>query len=482
MVNCNPETVSTDYDISDRLYFEPLTFESVMEIIEREKPYGVIVQFGGQTPLKLADALEKAGVPVLGTPVESIDTAEDRERFAALVDRLGLRQPQGNTATSIEKALECAAEIGYPLMIRPSFVLGGRAMRVVQNEDELRNYMAEGVEVSNDRPVLLDSFLQNAIEVDVDAVCDGKDAVVAGVMEHIERAGIHSGDSSCCIPPPTLPALVIEEIKRQTRLLALELNVVGLLNVQFAVQQSGIFILEANPRASRTVPFVSKACGIPWAKMAAKLMVGHTLQSLKVKEHPALPYHAIKACAFPFNRFPGVDILLGPEMKSTGEVMGIDRSFAGGFAKAQAATLNNLPTEGTAFLSVRDGDKGEELLLIARRLYSLGFSLVGTAGTSRYLEKNGIVVKSVNKVSEGSPNIVDLLGSGEISIVINTPEGTNPFQDSRSIRVIASELKVPTFTTLAAASAAVQSIGIIREKSTLGVLALQEYHELLQIL
>ena len=450
-----------------------------MQIIEREKPQGVIVQFGGQTPLKLAGALEKAGVPILGTPVNSIDMAEDRKRFAALVDQLGLRQPDGTTAASLDEAVQAGRSIGYPLMIRPSFVLGGRAMRVVQSEDELRNYIEEGVEVSNDRPVLLDSFLQNAIEVDVDAVSDGKDAVIAGVMEHIERAGIHSGDSSCCIPPPTLSDSVIEEMKRQARLLALELEVVGLLNVQFAVMKDTVFILEANPRASRTVPFVSKACGVPWAKIAAKVMAGKTLRSLGVVDQPKLPYFAIKACAFPFSRFPGVDIILGPEMKSTGEVMGIDLSFAGAFARAQAAVQQSLPVSGTAFLSLRDDDKSSEAVAVAEKLLSLGFRLIGTSGTAEFLRGRGLEIAPVNKVRDGSPHIVDALGSGEVHLLINTPEGTGPFLDSRSIRIVAGEMRVPTYTTLAAASAAVQAIGILKERRVLGVQALQEYHTLI---
>ncbi|MBN8549479.1 MAG: carbamoyl-phosphate synthase large subunit, partial [Deltaproteobacteria bacterium] len=476
MVNCNPETVSTDYDTSDRLYFEPLTLESVLSIVEREKPYGVIVQFGGQTPLKLAADLQRAGVPIIGTSVESIDIAEDRRRFAALVDKLGLRQPEGATASSLDEALSAAKKIGFPLMIRPSFVLGGRSMRVVHTEEELRQYMAESVGVSHQRPVLLDRYLHNAIEADVDAVSDGKEVLVAGVMEHIERAGVHSGDSSCCLPPVSLSADTVKEMKRQAVILARELRVVGLMNIQFAITRDGtIYILEVNPRASRTVPFVSKATGIPWAKVAARLMAGKTIKELGVSEITPTEYVSVKACVFPFSKFEGVDTILGPEMKSTGEVMGMFAQFPGAFAKSQFAANISLPKVGKAFLSVLDGDKSE-LLEVAQELLSIGFSLVATQGTGKFLKENGVSAEVVNKVREGSPHIVDLIGAGEISLVINTPEGSGPLLDSRSIRLISNELKIPTYTTMAAASAAVQALKLMSKENIVRVCALQDYH------
>ena len=474
MVNCNPETVSTDYDISDRLYFEPLTLESVMSIVEREKPDGVIVQFGGQTPLKLAGPLVKRGVPIIGTSVESIDMAEDRKLFTELVVKLGLRQPDNATVLSIKEAVEKANLIGYPLMIRPSFVLGGRAMRIIHSEEELVSYMGESVEVSHERPVLLDRFLDNAIEVDVDAVSDGKTVLLTGIMEHIERAGIHSGDSSCCLPPITLSDAVKEELRRQTILLAKNLNVIGLVNVQFAVYRDEVYVLEVNPRASRTVPFVSKATGIPWAKIAARVMAGKTLAELGVKERIDLNYCNVKACVFPFSKFSGVDTLLGPEMKSTGEVMGIHRDFSGSFAKSQFAAGNVLPSTGTVFLSVRDDDK-EEVLETCKILHGLGFSLIATKGTAGFLESKGIKVTTVNKVRDGSPHIVDLLGEGKVQMVVNTPEGAGTFLDSRSIRLVAHELKIPTFTTIAAAHAAAIAIKSVKERTIFEVKALQEY-------
>ena len=476
MINCNPETVSTDYDISDRLYFEPLTFESVMAIIERENPKGVIVQFGGQTPLKLSAELQKEGVPILGTSVESIDAAEDRELFSQLVTKLSLQQPEFALARSMKEATVAGDKLGFPLMLRPSFVLGGRAMRVVYSQDELRNYMEESVEVSHSRPVLMDRYLHNAIEVDVDAVSDGTTVVIAGVMEHIERAGIHSGDSSCCLPPHTLYADTIKEMEVQATKLARELKVVGLLNVQFAVTAAKeIYILEANPRASRTVPFVSKACGIPWAKVAARAMVGISLADQKIEKSPKLPFFATKACVFPFQKFRGVDIILGPEMKSTGEVMGLSKTFAGSFAKAQSASSVVLPREGTAFLSVMDRDKAE-VLEIAKILQKIGFTVKATTGTAQLLNEHGIKVEVVRKVREGSPHIVDLLGDGGISLVINSPEGTGPFLDSRSIRLVASELGIPTFTTMSAALAAVKAIEVLKTGAGLEVCALQDYH------
>jgi carbamoyl-phosphate synthase large subunit len=476
MVNCNPETVSTDYDVSDRLYFEPLTLETVLAIIEREQPVGVIVQFGGQTPLKLAGPLSKLGVPIIGTSVESIDIAEDRERFNDLIQRLKLRQPEGATARSLAEAIERGRSLGFPLMIRPSFVLGGRAMRVVYSEAEIISYMHEGVEVSNERPVLLDRFLDNAIEVDVDAVSDGREVIIAGVMEHVERAGIHSGDSSCCLPPATLSVAVIKELKRQATLIATELKVVGLMNIQFAVTTNqDVYILEANPRASRTVPFVSKTIGIQWAKVAARLMAGKTLAELKIKVPEELPYRAVKACVFPFSKFPGVDTLLGPEMKSTGEVMGIDRDFGASFAKSQFAAKVALPTQGTVFLSVMDKDK-DELLPVARELRALGFKLLATSGTAAFLNQNDVEAFVVKKVRDGSPHIVDLLGEGGIALVINTPEGHGATLDSRSIRLVSNEMNVPTYTTIAAAAAATQAIKSIKSGGIRMVRSLQEYH------
>jgi carbamoyl-phosphate synthase large subunit len=479
MINCNPETVSTDYDVSDRLYFEPLTLESVVEILDREKPYGVIVQFGGQTPLKLAGELHARGVKILGTSVDSIDIAEDRERFSALVKELGLRQPECATARSLEEAKKASSRLGFPLMIRPSFVLGGRSMRILFSEEDLVHYLSESVEVSHDRPVLLDRYLNNAIELDVDALCDGSSVIIAGVMEHIERAGIHSGDSSCCIPPPTISADLITILKKQTTQLARALNVKGLLNVQFAVTKEGIpYILEANPRASRTVPFVSKATGVPFAKMAALVMAGKTIAELGIKEIDLAraSFRAIKACVFPFNKFAGVDTILGPEMKSTGEVMGIHSTVSGAFAKSQAAVGVKLPTKGCAFISVSDADKAE-LPAIVMGLIDVGFEILATTGTTLYLKELGFsTVRAVNKVREGSPHIVDKIRDGSVQLVINTPEGASPHLDSRSIRLSAFEQKVPTYTTVAAALAAVQSIRALISDKVLEVCSLQEYH------
>lgn len=485
MVNCNPETVSTDYDISDRLYFEPLTYEHVLSIIEREKSRGelagVIVQFGGQTPLKLAEKLNAAGVPIVGTSVDSIDIAEDRGRFSELVTKLKLLQPPSATARSVEEAIAGATKLGFPLMLRPSFVLGGRAMRIVYELSEVERYISETVQVSNERPILLDRFLEGAIEVDVDAVSDGNEVLISGVMEHIERAGIHSGDSSCSIPPQTLSKRVVTEIKKQATMLAKELKVIGLLNVQFAVTRAQeVYIIEANPRASRTVPFVSKAVGIPWAKVAARTMLGQSLRSQTARGKPLaevepVGYVAVKGVVFPFNKFPGVDTILGPEMKSTGEVMGIYKSFGGAFMRAQAGAKVNIPKSGKVFLSIADPDK-EEALNIARGLAKLKFKLVATAGTAAFLAGHGIEVEKVKKFREGSPHIVDSLGAGEIAMVINTPEGPGTHLDSRTIRLVANEVGVPTYTTLAAAAAAVQAIEESEVSSDLSVKPLQDYH------
>lgn len=477
MLNCNPETVSTDYDISDRLYFEPLTLESVLAVVEREKPFGVIVQFGGQTPLKLAQALEQEGVPIIGTSVESIDIAEDRERFSKLVRELDLRQPEFRTARSAPEALKAGEDLGFPLMIRPSFVLGGRAMRVVYSLADLDTYMKESVEVSNERPVLIDRFLHNAIEVDVDTVSDGREVIVAGVMEHIERAGIHSGDSSCCIPPQSLSEEVVDELKRQAKLLAKSLHVIGLMNIQFAVEPNGrINILEVNPRASRTVPFVSKATGIPWAKAASRLMAGATIKELGLSEPKDRGFSSVKACVFPFSKFPGVDTILGPEMKSTGEVMGISSSFAGGFAKSQIAAGVRLPKPGKVVLSINDGDKGD-LPDIARKLSDLGFTLLATAGTAKVLEQEGLSVQVVRKVREGSPHVIDSLGKGDVVLVINTPEGSTTVLDSTSIRLVSNELSIPTYTTMSAAAALVEGLMAAKNGEVLKVKALQDYHQ-----
>ncbi len=474
MVNCNPETVSTDYDTSDKLYFEPLTLEDVLSIVQREQPYGVIVQFGGQTPLKLAVPLEQAGVPILGTPPDAIDRAEDRERFKRLLERLGLRQPANGTARSVEEAVTIAQDIAYPVLVRPSYVLGGRAMELVYDEASLRRYMREAVSVSSERPVLIDKFLDDATEVDVDALSDGQTVVIGGIMEHIELAGVHSGDSACSLPPRSLSDAVQAEIRRQTTRLAQELGMVGLMNIQFAVKEQQVFLIEVNPRASRTVPFVSKAIGLPLAKIAARVMAGKTLDEVGFTQE-VIPAHVnVKEAVFPFIKFPGVDTILGPEMRSTGEVMGVDQSFAMAFAKAQFAAGNILPETGNAFLSVRDHDK-PATLPIARQLVEHGFSLVATRGTCAFLHQHGLAVEVVNKVLEGSPHIVDALQAGSIALVINTTEGAESIQDSFSIRRSALECQVPYFTTVAGAEAAVE--GIVRLKQgLLGVCPLQEYH------
>ncbi len=474
MVNCNPETVSTDYDTSDKLYFEPLTLEDVLSIVQREQPYGVIVQFGGQTPLKLAVPLERAGVPILGTPPDAIDRAEDRERFKRMLERLDLRQPANGTARSVEEAVVIAQDIAYPVLVRPSYVLGGRAMELVYDEASLRRYMREAVSVSAERPVLIDQFLDDATEVDVDALSDGRAVVIGGIMEHIELAGVHSGDSACSLPPRTLSAAVQAEIRRQTTLLARELGVVGLMNIQFAVQDQQVFLIEVNPRASRTVPFVSKAIGIPLAKIAARVMAGKTLDELGFTQE-VIPAHVnVKEAVFPFIKFPGVDTILGPEMKSTGEVMGVDQSFAMAFVKAQFAAGNILPETGKVFLSVRDRDK-PATLPIAKQLAENGFSMVATRGTCAFLRQHGLSVEMVNKVLEGSPHIVDALQAGSIDLVINTTEGAQSIKDSFSIRRSSLECQVPYFTTLAGAEAAVEGITRLK-RGLLGVCPLQEYH------
>ena len=464
MVNCNPETVSTDYDTSDRLYFEPLTLEDVLEIVHVEKPFGVIVQFGGQTPLKLARELEANGVPIIGTSPDSIDVAEDRERFQKLLHKLKLKQPANRTARSAQKALAVAEEIGYPLVVRPSYVLGGRAMEIVYQQSDLERYMREAVKVSNDSPVLLDRFLNDATEVDVDAVSDGKDVVIGGVMEHIEQAGVHSGDSACSLPPFALSKEMQEELKRQTVAMARALNVVGLINVQFAIQkneQDGVvYVLEVNPRASRTVPFVGKATGVPLAKIAARCMAGKSLAEQGVKGEVVPPYYSVKEAVFPFIKFPGADTILGPEMKSTGEVMGVGLTFAEAFVKSQIASGEELPAPGTGkvFISVRDGDK-PRTTEIARKLASLGFALVATRGTAAALSAAGLNVMPVNKVQEGRPHIVDMIKNGEISLIVNTvEEKRTAVRDSYAIRRAALQERVPLFTTLDGARAACTGI------------------------
>ncbi|HSW13170.1 MAG TPA: carbamoyl-phosphate synthase large subunit [Solimonas sp.] len=453
MINCNPETVSTDYDTSDRLYFEPLTFEDVMEIIDLEKPKGVIVQFGGQTPLKLARALEAAGAPIIGTTPDAIDLAEDRERFQKLVEKLKLLQPPNGVATSEKQALAVAHKVGYPLVVRPSYVLGGRAMEIVHDDSDLKRYMTEAVQVSNDSPVLLDRFLNDAIEVDVDALADGKDVVIGGVMEHVEEAGVHSGDSACSLPPYSLPKKIVDEIRSQMFKLAKALNVVGLMNAQFAVQDGKVYLLEVNPRASRTSPFVSKATGRPLAKIAARCMAGQSLKSQGITGELIPKYYSVKEAVFPFNKFPSVDPLLGPEMRSTGEVMGVGSSFGEAYNKSLLAAGQVVPSKGTAFISVRDRDK-KKAVELARILTGHGFKVVATHGTAAMVQKAGIACDGVNKVKEGRPHCVDMIKNGEIQFIANTTEGKISIEESRSIRGAAIQHKVCYFTTIAGALAA----------------------------
>ena len=473
MINCNPETVSTDYDTSDRLYFEPLTLEDVLEIIDKEKPEGVIVQYGGQTPLKLSRALEKAGAPIIGTSPESIDVAEDRERFQKLVQALGLRQPANATARTESQALALAREVGFPLVVRPSYVLGGRAMEIVFNEDDLRAYMTDAVKVSNESPVLLDRFLDDAIEVDVDAVCDGRNVLVGGIMEHVEQAGVHSGDSGCSLPPNSLSAELQDALRDQTKQLALALNVVGLMNIQFAIQNGVIFVLEVNPRASRTAPFVSKATGLALAKIGARVMTGQTLVALGATKERVPPYYSVKEAVFPFVKFPEADPMLGPEMKSTGEVMGTGRSFGEAYAKAQAASSVVLPRSGTCFLSVRERDKAG-VVQLARRLTERGFDLVATEGTAAVIIAAGISVRKVNKVREGRPHCVDMIKNGEIVLIVNTTEGKQAVQESHSIRREAVQRRVTYYTTLAAALATCEALDSLDQ---VDVNRLQDLHQ-----
>ena len=485
MVNCNPETVSTDYDISDRLYFEPLTLEDVLEIVDREKPYGVIVQYGGQTPLKLALDLEANGVPIVGTSPDMIDAAEDRERFQKLLKDLDLRQPPNRTARTEEEAMALAEEIGYPIVVRPSYVLGGRAMEIVHDKTGLERYMREAVKVSNDSPVLLDRFLNDAIEVDVDCISDGNRILIGGVMEHIEQAGVHSGDSACSLPPYSLSKSTIDELKRQTAAMAKGLNVVGLMNVQFAIQhqevdgklQDVVFVLEVNPRASRTVPFVSKATGKQLAKIAARCMVGMSLDEQGIDSETVPPYFSVKEAVFPFVKFPGVDTILGPEMKSTGEVMGVGKTFGEAFVKSQMAAGVNLPRSGKVFLSVKDSDK-PRAVKIAKNLVKMGFSIMATRGTANTIREAGIDVETVNKVAEGRPHIGDVIKNHEIVMVINTvEEKRNAIFDSRTIRTSALAARINTITTIAGAEAAVQGIACMDK---INVYSLQSLHQSLQ--
>ena len=480
MVNCNPETVSTDYDTSDRLYFEPLTAEDVLEILNVEMSRGtlagVLVQFGGQTPLKLAQALEDAGVPILGTSPDAIDLAEDRERFAALIDKLKLRQPANGIARSREEAIAVANRIGYPVLMRPSYVLGGRAMEIVDGQAQLEEYIATAVQVSGDSPVLIDQYLRDAVEVDVDALCDGDDVVVAGVLQHIEDAGVHSGDSACSLPPYSLSAQVIAEIERQADVLARALSVRGLMNIQFAVKDETVYLIEVNPRASRTVPFVAKAIGTPIAKIASRVMAGEKLRDLPRIDRNAIAHVAVKEAVFPFARFPGVDPVLSPEMKSTGEVMGIDSDFATAFAKAQIGAGTMLPTSGTVFVSVKDSDK-PVILPAVQKIAAMGFTIIATGGTASFLEAAGIPVQRVNKVAEGRPHIVDKITDGEVQLIFNTTEGWQSLKDSKAIRTSALRAKIASFTTATASVAAADAIEALRGHA-LEVRSLQSYYPL----
>lgn len=474
MVNCNPETVSTDYDTSDRLYFEPLTFEEVMNIVDTEKPDGVIVQFGGQTPLKLSKALHQAGVPIIGTSPESIARAEDRKLFNQLVDKLKLKQPYSGTAHTYEQVLKIVKKLGYPVLIRPSFVLGGRAMDIVYDEKSLRASVMEALEASGEHPILIDKFLDDATELDVDAICDGKTVVIGGIMEHIEEAGVHSGDSACSLPPMTLSKALIEQIKQQTRMLALELKVKGLINVQFAIKNNEIYILEVNPRASRTVPFVSKAIGVPLAKLAAKVMCGMTLEQLGFVQEVEKPYFAVKEAVFPFLKFPGADVILGPEMLSTGEVMGISDNFGMAYAKSQIAAGTNLPLKGTVFISVGDMDK-PKAVAVARKLHELGFKILATRGTCIELIKNNVPSEFVRKVVEGRPNIVDMMINGQVDLIINTAFGEQAIKDSFVIRRTALDRQIPYATTLRGAAAMAQAIEVL-QKRKMDVKPIQAYY------
>jgi carbamoyl-phosphate synthase large subunit len=475
MINSNPETVSTDFDISDKLYFEPLTLEDVLEIVRWEQPKGVVVQLGGQTPLRLTKPLEAAGVPILGTTPDAIDIAEDRQRFEQLARRLGVNQPPNGTARSVEEAVRVAQRIGYPVLIRPSYVLGGRAMEIVYDEGTLREFFEKAARVAPEYPVLIDRFLEDAFEADIDAIADGARCVIGGVMQHIEDAGVHSGDSACVIPPYLIGGRQVDEMKRHTMAFAQALGVVGLINVQFAIKDGVVYVLEVNPRASRTVPFVSKATGVPLAKLAAAVMVGHSLDFLGVPDDLPLPGVAVKEAVFPFTKLPGVDTVLGPEMRSTGEAMGFADSFGMAFAKAQIAADGSLPLTGAVFVTVNDSDK-PTVVPIARRLHELGFRILATEGTARHLRARGIPAERVAKVHEGRPNAIDLIVSGEVHLLINTPLGKFTQQDDYAIRRAALVHRVPYTTTMSAASAACDAIIALRSR-TGSVRSLQEWHE-----
>ena len=475
MVNSNPETVSTDYDTSDKLYFEPLTFEDVMNIVDSEGPDGIIVQFGGQTPLNLAERLAKAGAHIIGTSVASIRRAEDRDEFAAMINKLKINQPPNGSANTRAEAVKIASKIGYPVLVRPSFVLGGRAMRIVYDAASLKGFIKEAQEASPEHPILIDKFLEDAVEVDVDAISDGKTTVVAGIMEHVEEAGIHSGDSACVLPPHTLSDELIDKIRKAAYALSKELKVKGLMNIQFAVKGDTVYVLEVNPRASRTVPFVSKATGVPLAKMAAKVMVGKSLSGLKFTKEKKVSHISVKESVLPFSRFSGVDILLGPEMKSTGEVMGIDDTFGKAFYKSQDAAGQALPLSGRVFISVRNEDK-RDIVFIAKELSDMGFGIIATGGTCKVLRSNNIEADLVGKIGDGDSAILDLIRKGDIKLIINTPSGPRGQSDSKPIRNLAVMQGVACITTIQGAQAAVNGIGS-RKKGELGVKSLQEYHQ-----
>jgi len=473
MINCNPETVSTDYDISDKLYFEPLTLEDVLAVVDMEKPRGVIVQFGGQTPLNLALSLKKERVPILGTSPENIDIAEDRKKFQILLNKLKLRQPENGTATSLEEAYRIAQRITYPVIVRPSYVLGGRAMEIVRHPDEMKHYMEHAFQASPEHPVLIDKFLDEAIEVDVDAISDGREVTIGGIMEHVEAAGIHSGDSACALPPFSLKKKIVDEIRRQTRRIALELKTVGLINIQYAVKEEIVYILEVNPRASRTVPFISKVIGVPLAKLATKVMLGKTLKELKFTQEVKIRHTAVKEAVFSFSKFPGVDTILGPEMKSTGEVMGIDRDFHLAYSKAQIAAGNRLPRSGNVFISVRDADKSQ-IVPVALDFLKAGFKLYATSGTASVIESHKIPVNKVFKISEGRPHPVDLIINGDVDFVVNTTDDRQTIKESFPIRRAALQQNVPYVTTLSGAQAAVGAI-LAEKKGRFAVRPLQYY-------
>jgi len=477
MVNSNPETVSTDYDTSDKLYFEPLTREDVLHIVETERPTGVIVQFGGQTPLNLATALLDAGVHIMGTHPHSIDRAENREQFQAMLKKLDLVQPDNGTATNVDEAVQVAATIGYPVIVRPSYVLGGRAMKIVYNQEALENFTRLAIDASPEHPVLIDKFLEDAVEVDVDAICDGRRTIIGGIMEHVEEAGIHSGDSACILPPQSIPAAVLNEIADATRAMAQELNVVGLMNVQYAIKDQQVFVLEVNPRASRTIPFVSKATGVPLAKLATKVMLGKTLEELGLTREIVPDYVSVKEAVLPFDRFPDVDTLLGPEMKSTGEVMGIDSDYGAAFCKAQMGAGQRLPKQGTIFISVQDRDKAA-VVDIARRFIALGFTIMATRGTADFLEEQGLAARFVYKVSTGRPHVVDAIKNREIQLVINTGSGDETRRDGYEIRRAALKFRLPYATTIAGARAICHGVAALKERR-LEVKSLQEYHRTL---